>query len=93
MVRFRGNPVLLGGRNTTDSGFEVYDSIEEYDVVTDAWSFLEKMKIPRYGHKATTIKEKFIYAFGGYGEDEKEILSIERYNYDERKWTELEVKL
>ena len=55
MVRFRGNPVLLGGRCKVDNNFEVYNFVEEYDVATDSWSFLESMNIARYGHKATTF--------------------------------------
>ena len=50
MVRFRGNPVLLGGRSSVEKDFEVYNSVEEYDVGTDAWSFLEPMKVARFGH-------------------------------------------
>ena len=91
MVRFRGNPVIIGGRNSVRENFAVHKSVEEYDVGTDAWSFLEPMNVARYGHKATTIKDKYIYVFGGYGEEEIEINSIERYNYDERKWTILSV--
>ena len=82
LVRFRDQPVVLGGEIRIDDVLQVCDSVEEYDTVKGVWSYLEPMQEARTECSAVTIKEQFIYVFGGKDSASNELHSIERYEYD-----------
>jgi N-acetylneuraminic acid mutarotase len=50
------------------------------------------MKTARHGHKAASIKDRYIYVFGGKSQG-KELTDIERYDYNQRTWTVLDLQL
>lgn len=59
-----GRLFVAGGEGNVEAASGVFEQLEVYDPVTDAWSTLEPMPTPRHGTGAATIGE-VLYVPGG----------------------------
>ena len=62
---FEGKVAVAGGCTKTDFGFEVSNTVEVYDHVADAWSYMPNMIRSRMSHNLITVSDK-LFAIGGY---------------------------
>jgi N-acetylneuraminic acid mutarotase len=87
--------VIGGGESpsaTNYNGAEVFNTVEEYDPVTDTWSAKSPMSTARWSHSASVINDK-IYIIGGAEADcypfdiGCAITSIETYDPAKDTWS------
>lgn len=77
------NHIYVVGGYTTNLQL---NSVERYDTLTDQWSFIKPMSIPRSALASVAVYGK-ILAIGGYNGNEF-LSSVEMYDPSEDKWTE-----
>ena len=75
---------ILGGMNTANG--TALCSHETYDPYCDAWNELDNMAISRY-HFGVALLKNYVYAIGGFGNENALLNSVERYCFETKKWS------
>lgn len=73
-----------------DQQSTVTDSCERYDCSSDSWQSVSKTNINRYAATAVGYQNKYIFLFGGRGDQNHEMISlIEKYDIAADLWTKV----
>lgn len=77
-----------------DQQSTVTDSCERYDCSSDSWESVSKTNINRYAATAVGYQNKFIFLFGGRGDQNHEMISlIEQYDISADLWTKVQIRV
>ena len=75
-------------------GSERLKHCEGYDIELDQWSEKASLNVARSNLASCIVNDRFIYAFGGYGQNNQMSLSsIEKFNPEQKCWQLLELQL
>ena len=87
LVTFRNQYIMVTG-GINQKKFDVYKSVEWYDIKTNQWSNVAPLNTPRSNHSSCVLKD-IIYVFCGYNGTSGWLNTIEKIDageYADKKW-------
>ncbi len=84
VTNVNGKIYAIGGYSDRSGTGKVYDSVFEYDIVTNAWKTLAKMNVARHSLSVTTVNGK-IYAIGGVNVNGM-LSTVEEFDPEKGMW-------
>ncbi len=85
VANLNGKIYVIGGYSDRSGTAAVYNTVYEYDIVTNTWRARANMNTARYGLSAAVVNGR-IYAIGGHGASGI-VTSVEEYDPAANKWT------